>query len=445
MTKITEKYEWGNSHIEKDSLTDKERLANILDMLGDPADIAPDPVQKSNFVTPEIIAMSQAIMIIKGGPTSGNWGHVGRPGKHGGSKAGGGKRMLGIKPGQEVSRQDLKLGSKRLQMERESKRAARKEGGQALADQKAAERGAKEYGKQLLANKPDKHMRRVAYQNRVEVKEGMRDYLSRVNKLGKNDLGTPIKVKTQAAWDNMDGVDRMNFLVKNTPKEALKDSKSLNKYMKNLKTRSGLRLSAVEQRQAKDILSRQLGGGFRYRQAKRVRNEINDQIGPVMTSRKAYGIVLPENGRPTPFFAAKGERGGLRLERITRINTPSGKKWALENFSITKNGRVGDSFIDPISQKDKDDWIKHHQDSMKWDNKKFDGTGKRRKAQPSRTNRGKKQPDLSSETDLSLSKTLAAFKRDRKKATGQARKDMDNAIENLESEMKARAKTNHDQ
>lgn len=41
----------------------------------------------------------EAAGIIKGGPTSGNWGHRGRPGARGGSAPGGGHGAVGIKPG----------------------------------------------------------------------------------------------------------------------------------------------------------------------------------------------------------------------------------------------------------------------------------------------------------------------------------------------------------
>jgi hypothetical protein len=51
--------------------------------------------------------------IIKGGPTSGNWGHSGRKGKRGGSSSGGGFRRIGVKPGSKPSRKKIAAAKKK--------------------------------------------------------------------------------------------------------------------------------------------------------------------------------------------------------------------------------------------------------------------------------------------------------------------------------------------
>lgn len=45
------------------------------------------------------MSFQSIIQVLKGGPTSGNFGHSGRPGKWGGSAPGGGHGAVGIKPG----------------------------------------------------------------------------------------------------------------------------------------------------------------------------------------------------------------------------------------------------------------------------------------------------------------------------------------------------------
>jgi hypothetical protein len=52
--------------------------------------------------------------VIKGSSTSGNFGHSGRPGKHGGSKGGGGHGAIGVKPG-ATTKQKTKAISKHKQ------------------------------------------------------------------------------------------------------------------------------------------------------------------------------------------------------------------------------------------------------------------------------------------------------------------------------------------
>jgi 2'-5' RNA ligase len=46
-----------------------------------------------------LAALTEGILILRGGRTSGNWGHAGRKGKRGGSGRGGGFKRIGVKPG----------------------------------------------------------------------------------------------------------------------------------------------------------------------------------------------------------------------------------------------------------------------------------------------------------------------------------------------------------
>jgi 2'-5' RNA ligase len=56
---------------------------------------------------------NRAEMTLRGGATSGNWGHAGRKGKRGGSGKGGGFGRIGVKPG--ASRKDVKQAAKKKQ------------------------------------------------------------------------------------------------------------------------------------------------------------------------------------------------------------------------------------------------------------------------------------------------------------------------------------------
>jgi 2'-5' RNA ligase len=47
----------------------------------------------------DLAALTKGILILRGGATSGNWGHAGRKGKRGGSGRGGGFGKIGVKPG----------------------------------------------------------------------------------------------------------------------------------------------------------------------------------------------------------------------------------------------------------------------------------------------------------------------------------------------------------
>lgn len=57
-----------------------------------------------------LLDLTEKILILRGGPTSGNWGHSGRPGKRGGSGRGGGFKRIGVKPG--ATRGKIKRESK---------------------------------------------------------------------------------------------------------------------------------------------------------------------------------------------------------------------------------------------------------------------------------------------------------------------------------------------
>jgi hypothetical protein len=58
-----------------------------------------------------LAALTEGILILRGGATSGNWGHAGRPGKRGGSGGGGGFGKIGVKPG--ASRKTVKQAAKK--------------------------------------------------------------------------------------------------------------------------------------------------------------------------------------------------------------------------------------------------------------------------------------------------------------------------------------------
>ncbi len=57
-----------------------------------------DPTTKSNVDFKELISTVDAILALRGGKGSGNWGHGGRKGKRGGSGKGGGLKRIGVKP-----------------------------------------------------------------------------------------------------------------------------------------------------------------------------------------------------------------------------------------------------------------------------------------------------------------------------------------------------------
>jgi hypothetical protein len=59
----------------------------------------------------DLAALTEGILILRGGRTSGNWGHVGRKGKRGGSGRGGGFGRIGVKPGS--SRKQVKRAAKK--------------------------------------------------------------------------------------------------------------------------------------------------------------------------------------------------------------------------------------------------------------------------------------------------------------------------------------------
>jgi len=79
---------------------------------------------------PGLFTTAAAIITLRGGPTSGNWGHVGRPGKKGGSKRGGGFEAINASPRE----------SRRIVKEAAAKeRQARKEGIVRVSPAKLAE------------------------------------------------------------------------------------------------------------------------------------------------------------------------------------------------------------------------------------------------------------------------------------------------------------------
>jgi hypothetical protein len=61
----------------------------------------------------DLARLTEGILILRGGRTSGNWGHAGRKGKRGGSGGGGGFKRIGVKPG--ASREKVKQAAKKKQ------------------------------------------------------------------------------------------------------------------------------------------------------------------------------------------------------------------------------------------------------------------------------------------------------------------------------------------
>jgi hypothetical protein len=113
-----------------------QRCANCRFFLGDPGrdwcelfDFTADPDYVSEAWEPQrpneipgyvankgdLAALTEGILILRGGRTSGNWGHVGRKGKRGGSAAGGGFGRIGIKPGSKPGRRKVQAAAKKKQ------------------------------------------------------------------------------------------------------------------------------------------------------------------------------------------------------------------------------------------------------------------------------------------------------------------------------------------
>lgn len=60
----------------------------------------------------DLAALTEGILILRGGRTSGNWGHAGRKGKRGGSGRGGGFGRIGVKPGSKPGRKKVQAAAK---------------------------------------------------------------------------------------------------------------------------------------------------------------------------------------------------------------------------------------------------------------------------------------------------------------------------------------------
>lgn len=71
-----------------------------------------------------LLDLTEKVLILRGGPTSGNWGHAGRKGKRGGSGKGGGLKRIGVKP--DSTRQERKQASKKLQGKRKDVAAVKR-------------------------------------------------------------------------------------------------------------------------------------------------------------------------------------------------------------------------------------------------------------------------------------------------------------------------------
>jgi 2'-5' RNA ligase len=76
-----------------------------------------------------LAALTEGILILRGGRTSGNWGHAGRKGKRGGSGRGGGFKRIGVKPGanrKAVKRAAEKKQAKKATQTKPKKKVAKK-------------------------------------------------------------------------------------------------------------------------------------------------------------------------------------------------------------------------------------------------------------------------------------------------------------------------------
>jgi hypothetical protein len=69
-----------------------------------------------------LIDLAEKILVLRGGRTSGNWGHQGRPGKKGGSKRGAGFKAIGVrgKPTRKEVKEKAKKAKKKLAADVES-------------------------------------------------------------------------------------------------------------------------------------------------------------------------------------------------------------------------------------------------------------------------------------------------------------------------------------
>jgi hypothetical protein len=77
----------------------------------------PDNNQPVPIEIKSLLDLTDDILALRGGPTSGNWAHDGRPGRKGGSGRGGGFKRLRLKKG-TTSRRDVKVISKRVRRKR---------------------------------------------------------------------------------------------------------------------------------------------------------------------------------------------------------------------------------------------------------------------------------------------------------------------------------------
>lgn len=63
----------------------------------------------------KLLELTEKVLIFRGGPTSGNWAHGGRPGKKGGSGRGGGFGRIGVKDG-KAGRGKIKQASRQTRV-----------------------------------------------------------------------------------------------------------------------------------------------------------------------------------------------------------------------------------------------------------------------------------------------------------------------------------------
>jgi hypothetical protein len=71
-----------------------------------------------------LLDLTEKVLILRGGRGSGNWGHVGRKGKRGGSGRGGGLKRIGVKP--DSTREERKKATQKLQGKRKDVAAVKR-------------------------------------------------------------------------------------------------------------------------------------------------------------------------------------------------------------------------------------------------------------------------------------------------------------------------------
>ena len=95
-----------------------------------------------------------------------------------------------------------------------------------------------------------------------------------------------------------------------------------------------------------------------------LRNNLESQMGS--SSSKSYAVVLSTEGsRPTPVFVRRGrvinnKPAVLHINKLIKVDTPSGKSWGVHNFKLTGASKLVDEGFDTISVDQAKTWIQDH-------------------------------------------------------------------------------------